>query len=79
MAFLQNEAATAYVVEYDSHVGGQRNDATFGEFPSDVYENAWHVKPEHGGHEQRHGAFTDWISSCRKGETLNSGLDIVSL
>ena len=54
MAFLQTAAATAYVVEYDSHVGGQRNDATFGEFPRDVYENAWqrlNVKPERGGHE----------------------------
>lgn len=41
-AFLQNEEAMAYVVEYDSRVGGWRNhDYTFGKFSREVYENSW--------------------------------------
>lgn len=41
-AFLQNEEAMAYVVEYDSRVGGQHNHdyTTFGQFPREVYENS---------------------------------------
>ena len=32
----------AYVVEYDSRVGGWRNhDYTFGKFSREVYENSW--------------------------------------